>query len=136
MITSFPLLDVFFTILWVFLALLWIGVIFVVIVDLFTSDDVGGVAKALWFVFIIFFPVIGVVLYLLVRGTKMAHRRTERAAGRQPFHEWFERDVDRTRSSGNTSAAEELERLTNLKDRGAITEDEFNRLKARVVGSA
>lgn len=129
----FPLFDAFLTILWIFLFVLWIWLVISVTIDVFASHDLSGVAKALWFLVILFFPLLGVVMYLLLRGQHMAQRRSQRvAAAERAYQEWF----DRVSHASHGSVADELEKLAGLRDRGVITEDEFNQQKLRLVGAS
>lgn len=126
----FPLLDTFFAILWFFLFILWIWLVISVLGDVFASPDLGGLAKGLWVLAIVFFPLIGVFAYVLMRGAGMSLRRSERA--RRAEHElrgW----IDQTRREWGTSVADEVEKLAGLRDRGVITEEEFNRQKERLL---
>ena len=75
---SYPLLNVFWTMFEFFLGVIWIWIVIMVFIDIFCSHDLSGGAKALWFVFVLFIPVIGVLVYLIARGGSMS----ERAAGR------------------------------------------------------
>lgn len=127
---SYPLVDTFLTILWVFLFVFWIWTLLTVVIDIFRSQDIGGFSKAIWFLFILFLPLVGVVVYLIARGHGMA-RRSERQkeAAKGAYEDWI-RSV-----AGSTSVADELEKLANLRDRGVITEDEFRRQKDRLVGT-
>ena len=79
---SYPLLGAFWTILEIFLWVLWIWVLIYVFIDIFRSRDLSGWAKALWFIFVLFIPMIGVLVYLIARGGKM-HQRAEREAQQQ-----------------------------------------------------
>ena len=76
--SSYPLLNIFWTMLIFFLWVIWIWILIMVFIDIFRSHDLSGGAKALWFVFVLFIPVIGVLVYLIARGSSMS----ERAAGR------------------------------------------------------
>jgi hypothetical protein len=129
--TSYPLLDAFWTILWIFLFVFWIWTLITVVIDIFRSHDMGGVSKALWFLFILFVPLLGVILYLIFRGGDMARRAERRAEATQDAYENWIRSVA---GNGSKSVADELEKLASLRDRGVITEDEFNRQKAQLVG--
>ena len=71
---DYPLLGVFWTMLWWFLWIAWIVLLFRVIVDIFRSHDLGGFAKALWVIFVIVVPFLGVFVYLIARGHAMADR--------------------------------------------------------------
>jgi len=127
---SYPLLGAFLTVLWVFLFVFWIWTLITVVMDIFRSSDLGGGAKALWFLFIVFLPVLGVLVYLIARGGGMARRAERRFDANQAATEDWIRSV-----AGNEphSVADELEKLAALRERGVITEDEFDRQKARLV---
>ena len=76
--SSYPLLNIFWTMLIFFLWIIWIWILILVIIDIFRSPDLSGGAKALWFLFVLFIPLIGVLVYLIARGGSMQ----ERSAGR------------------------------------------------------
>ena len=76
---SYPLLGAFWTILEIFLWVLWIWVLIYVFIDIFRSHDLSGWAKALWFIFVLFIPLIGVLVYLIARGGKMHERAVQQA---------------------------------------------------------
>ena len=125
---SYPLLGAFWTILEIFLWVLWIWVLIYVFIDIFRSRDLSGWAKALWFVFVLFIPLIGVLVYLIARGGKMHERAMQEA--RQQDQE-FRRYVQDAASSG--TPADQLTKLADLRDRGIITPEEFEREKAKVL---
>ena len=125
---SYPLLGAFWTILEIFLWVLWIWVLIYVFIDIFRSRDLSGVAKALWFLFVLFIPLIGVLVYLIARGDKM-HQHAEQEAQQQD--QAFRSYVQDAAGSGNT--ADQLAKLADLRDRGVITADEFEREKAKVL---
>jgi hypothetical protein len=130
--TSYPLLDAFLTILWIFLFVFWIWILVAVVIDIFRSHDMGGVAKALWFLFILFIPLFGVLIYLIARGPGMAERQHHRvAADQREYENWI-----RTTAGTQQSTADELEKLASLRDRGVISNEEFNQQKARLVGGS
>ncbi len=125
-----PLLDAFLTIFWIFIWIMWIFLLIRVISDVFRSHDLGGSAKAAWTFVLIFFPLIGVLVYLVARGDGL-HQREIRAsqANREAVRDYL------NRSAGTTgSTADELTRLADLRDRGVLTEEEFQRMKLRLVG--
>ena len=128
--TSYPLLDAFLTIVWIFLFVFWIWVLVAVVLDIFRSHDIGGWAKALWFVFILFLPLFGVLVYLIFRGPGMAERHQRQAAADQKD---FEQYIRTTAGSSSGSVADELEKLASLRDRGVISNEEFAQQKARLV---
>jgi membrane protein implicated in regulation of membrane protease activity len=125
---SYPLLGAFWTILEIFLWVLWIWVLIYVFIDIFRSRDLSGWAKALWFVFVLFIPLIGVLVYLIARGGKM-HERAVREAQQQD--QAFRAYVQE--AAGPQTSAEQLAKLADLRDRGVITPEEFEREKAKVL---
>ena len=127
---SYPLLGAFWTILEIFLWVLWIWVLIYVFIDIFRSHDLSGWAKALWFIFVLFIPLIGVLVYLIARGGSMQERAQQQA--RQQDQE-FRRYVQD--AAGSQTPAEQLTKLAELRDRGVITADEFERQKAKVLSS-
>ncbi len=72
--SSYPLLNIFWTILEIFLWVIWFWILITVFIDIFRSPDLSGAAKALWFLFVLFIPLIGVVVYLIARGGSMNER--------------------------------------------------------------
>ena len=76
--SSYPLLNIFWSMLFFFLWVIWIWVLIMVFIDIFRSHDLSGVAKAVWFVFVLFIPLIGVLVYLIVRGGSMGERAADR----------------------------------------------------------
>ena len=125
---DYPILNVFWTILMVFLWVLWFWVLITVFIDLFRSRDLSGWAKALWFVFILVLPLIGVLVYLIARGGKM-HEHAARDARQQEAE--FRSYVQE--AAGSQSPADQLAKLADLRDRGVITADEFDREKAKIL---
>jgi len=127
---SYPLLGAFWTILEIFLWVLWIWVLIYVFIDIFRSRDLSGWAKALWFIFVLFIPLIGVLVYLIARGDKMHERAVQQAQQQDAQARAYIQDVA---GSGNT--ADQLTKLAELRDRGVITADEFEREKAKVLAT-
>jgi membrane protein implicated in regulation of membrane protease activity len=127
---SYPLLGAFWTILEIFLWVLWIWVLVYVFIDIFRSRDLSGWAKALWFVFVLFIPLIGVLVYLIARGGKMHERAVQQA---QQQDREVRRYIQETASQG--TPADQLTKLAELRDRGVITADEFDREKAKVLAA-
>ena len=125
---SYPLLGVFWTILEIFLWVIWFWILITVFIDIFRSQDLSGGAKALWFIFVLFLPLIGVLVYLIARGSKM-HEHAERQA--QAQEQEFRSYVQEAASSGNT--ADQLAKLADLRDRGVITAEEFDREKSKIL---
>jgi hypothetical protein len=129
--SSYPLLDAFWTILEVFLWVIWIWILITVFADIFRSHDLSGWAKALWFLFVLLIPMIGVIVYLIARGGSMHDRAARQAAQRDQAFRDYVRHTAAAPSPANT--AEQLEKLASLRDRGVISSDEFDREKAKVL---
>lgn len=125
--TSYPLLDIFLSMLYFFLWMLWIFLVIRVIMDIFASDDMSGVSKGIWVALVILLPLVGVLAYLVVRGGRMRERqqRAEQAAD-QAFR-------DRVQEAAGTSPASELSKLADLRQRGVISDAEFAREKERIL---
>jgi membrane protein implicated in regulation of membrane protease activity len=125
---SYPLLGAFWTILEIFLWVLWIWVLIYVFIDIFRSHDLSGWAKALWFIFVLFIPLIGVLVYLIARGGSMQERAQQQAQ---------QADKDARayiqQAAGSPSTADQLSKLADLRERGVITADEFEREKAKIL---
>ena len=127
--SSYPLLNVFWTMLEFFLWVIWIWILIWVFLDIFRSHDLSGWAKALWFIFVLFIPLIGVLVYLIARGGKM-QERAERDAQRQDEDT---RAYIQQAAGSSASSADQLAKLADLRDRGVITADEFAREKAKIL---
>ncbi|HSL56563.1 MAG TPA: SHOCT domain-containing protein [Acidimicrobiales bacterium] len=123
--------QVFFSLLWFFLFFIWIWLLISVFGDIFRSRDLSGVAKAIWVVFVIVLPYLGVFLYLIIRGNKMSENAVAQAQAQEAAFRDYVRDAAGT---GSTSTADELTKLAALRDQGVIDEAEFARMKAKLVG--
>jgi putative oligomerization/nucleic acid binding protein/phospholipase D-like protein len=126
--TNYPILDAFWTILMIFLWVLWFWVLITVMIDLFRSHDLSGWAKALWFVFILIIPLIGVLVYLIARGDKMHEHAVRQAQLQDQQVRSYVQDA-----AGPQSSADQLAKLADLRDRGVITADEFDREKEKIL---
>jgi putative oligomerization/nucleic acid binding protein/phospholipase D-like protein len=129
--SSYPLLDVFWTIFLFFLWVMWFWILISVFIDVFRSRDLSGGGKALWFLFVLLIPLIGVLVYLIVRGGSMHERAVQQA---QQQDQAF-RDYVQSAAQTPASSADQLEKLASLRDRGVITPQEFDREKAKVLTS-
>ena len=130
--SSYPLLNIFWTIFELFLWIIWIWILIWIFIDIFRSRDLSGWAKALWFLFVLFIPLIGVLVYLIVRGGSM-HERAAQDAQRQDKE--FRQYVQQAAASAPASTADQLSKLADLRDRGVISAEEFEREKAKVLGA-
>jgi len=126
---DFPILGLFWTILWFFIWVAWLILLFKVIFDIFRSRDMGGFAKALWVIFVVILPWLGVLIYLIARGRGMAGRDLESA---QQSEQAFRQYVQQT-AGGATSTADQLSKLADLKAQGVLTDAEFEQQKARLL---
>ena len=122
--------ELLWSMLWFTLFFIWIWILISVVSDVFRSDDLNGWGKALWAIFIIVLPYLGVFVYLIARGSKMQERNIKSMQAAQAAQADYIRSVA---GSSTTSTVDELQRLTELKDKGAITEDEFAALKAKAL---
>jgi hypothetical protein len=127
---DYPLLNIFLTMMWFFLWVVWLMLVFQVIVDLFRDDAVSGWAKAGWTIFVIVLPLLGVFVYLIVRGEGMGRR--EVAARRERESRYYEA-AERRATDRTTGQADELTRLADLKNHGELTVEEYERAKAKVL---
>ena len=127
---SYPLLGAFWTVFEIFLWIIWIWILIYVFIDIFRSHDLSGGAKALWFIFVLFIPLIGVLVYLIARGGEMQQRAQQQA---QQQDQEVRRYIQQTANEGNS--ADQLAKLADLRDRGVITADEFDREKAKILAA-
>jgi ABC-type multidrug transport system fused ATPase/permease subunit len=130
--SSYALLDLFLTMLYFFLFIIWIWLLITVFIDVFRSRDMGGGAKALWVIFVILLPFLGVFVYLIARGGKMHERAAAEAAQQQKA---FDSYVRQTAGTEGTDSASQLAKLADLKSQGVITDAEFEAQKAKVLAS-
>ncbi len=124
-----PLFDLFWAMLWFFLLFAWIWLLISVFIDIFRSDDMGGWGKAAWTIFVIIIPLLGVLIYLIVRGGSMQQRRVDEAnAKQQATNEYI-----RSASAGGEDVADQLTKLGSLHDSGALTDAEYESQKAKLL---
>ena len=122
--------EVLWSFVWFTLFFIWIWLLITVFGDIFRSDDLGGFAKTIWIIFVIFVPYLGVFVYLIARGKGMAERNVKAIQAQQDAERAYIQSVAGT---STTSPADEIARLTELRDKGSITEDEFQKLKAKAL---
>jgi hypothetical protein len=125
---DYPLLNVFLSMLYFALFFMWIWIAVMVVVDIFRSHDLGGFAKALWFLFVILIPFLGVFIYLVARGGKMHERQLADATAQQQA---FDQYVQQT--AGAADVPSQIEKLAALRDQGVISPDEFEAQKAKLL---
>jgi hypothetical protein len=120
-----PLLDLFWAMLWFFLFFIWLMLLFRIFGDIFRSDDMGGWAKAFWTLFVVVLPVLGVLVYVIARGQGMAERDMQQYQAAEAANQQYIKQA-----AGTTSAADELGKLAALRERGVISNEEFEAQKA------
>jgi uncharacterized membrane protein YcjF (UPF0283 family) len=128
---TFPLLNIFWSMLEFFLFVLWIWLLIYIFMDIFRSHDMGGFAKAIWVLFVIVLPFLGVLVYLIARGGSM-HERAEKQSEAQ--QKAFDDYVKRAAGSSGGNSADELAKLADLKSKGILTDAEFEAQKAKILG--
>jgi hypothetical protein len=122
--------QVFWSMLWFFLFFIWIWLLISLFGDIFRSADLSGGAKAMWTIFIIILPFLGVLVYLIVRGNSMQERALKQAADQEAQFRGY---VQTVAASGGGGSADELAKLADLRDRGVISEDEFQAAKVKAL---
>ena len=127
---DYPILGLFWTMLIFFLWFAWIILLFRVFVDIFRSRDLHGFSKALWSIFVLLVPFLGVFIYLIARGHSMADRDYEQAKAQEQA---FQTYVQQAAGTGG-GTADELTKLAQLKDQGVISDAEFDQQKAKLLG--
>lgn len=130
MLATFGVGQVLISMIWFFLFIMWIMLLFNIFGDIFRSKDLSGVAKTLWLIFVIVTPYLGAFVYLIARGGKMAENQVAAVQAQDAAMQEYIRSAAGT----SASAADELARLADLKDKGVIDDAEFARLKSKVVG--
>jgi Short C-terminal domain len=125
---DYPILGLFWSMLVLFLWIAWFVLLFRVFADIFRSDDLGGWGKAIWLIFTILVPFLGVFVYVIARGNGMTQRSVEAA---QQNEADFRAYVQDTAASGGT--ADQLAKLAKLRDDNVISADEFEREKAKLL---
>jgi hypothetical protein len=125
---QYPLLDAFFTMMWFFLWILWIFLVIRILFDIFGSEDLRGWGKAGWTIFVIVLPFLGVFCYLIARGHKMRDRQVHQAQAQDEAFRAYVRDA-----AASNGSADELGKLAGLRDRGVISEEEFQQGKAKLL---
>ncbi|WP_328299999.1 SHOCT domain-containing protein [Streptomyces sp. NBC_00435] len=128
---DYPLLNLFWTMLWLFLWVMWFFLLFKVITDIFRDHDLHGWGKAGWLILVLLLPYIGVLVYLIVRGHGMGKRDLKQA---QENEKAFQDYVQKAAGGGtHHSPAEELAKLSSLKEKGDLTQEEFDQAKQKLL---
>ena len=126
---DYPFLSVFWSMMIFFLWIVWIMALFHVFADIFASHELGGFAKALWLIFVVFLPFLGVFVYLIARGDNMAQHAKERAEAQDAAMKDYVREAAGT----GGGPADQIAQLAALRDSGAITPAEYESGKAKIL---
>jgi Short C-terminal domain/Phospholipase_D-nuclease N-terminal len=126
MAADYPFLDVLWTMILFFAWVAWIWIVITVFIDLFRRHDIGGWAKAAWVVFVIVLPFLGVLIYLIAQHDGMRERSTRQAEDQQAAFDQYVRET-----AGGSAA--EIAKAKELLDAGAITQEEFETIKAKAL---
>jgi hypothetical protein len=116
--------DFMLGVLWIFFFVIWIWLLIMVFSDIFRRHDIGGGAKALWVIFVLFIPYLAAFIYLISQGRGMAQRGQEAQAAQ----------VDQLKQQMGYSTADELQKIEALKDSGKLTDAEYQQLRAKALG--
>ena len=122
--------EVMVEIIWFMLLVAWFWLLIVIIGDLFRDQGLSGMAKGLWCIYLIVLPWVGVLTYLLVRGHSMGERTSRAAAENDKAFRAYVREA----ASSSNGVADELAKLTDMRDRGVISPTEYEAAKAHVLG--
>jgi ABC-type multidrug transport system fused ATPase/permease subunit len=127
--SSYPFLDVLWTMFIFFLWVIWFWLLFTVFVDVFRRHDIHGGKKTLWLIFVIILPFLGVFIYIITQNDGMTQRNIERAQAQRAQLDNYVRE---TASGG---AAAEIANAKTLLDQGTITQAEFDAIKQKALAS-
>jgi hypothetical protein len=128
MLAAWQVGEVFWSFLWFSLFFIWIWLLISVFADIFRSDDLGGWGKALWSLFVIVLPYLGVFVYLIARGHSMGERTAKQMQAQEAATQAYIRDA-----AGSSSSVDEIAKAAALRDSGTITEEEFSAIKAKAL---
>jgi general stress protein CsbA len=128
---DYPFLNILWTMIIFFAWVAWIWILVVILIDVFRRRDESGWVKALWVIFLIVLPFIGVLVYLIVNHDGMAERSAQQAKTQQAQMDDYVRSV----AGSGGGAAGEIEKAKQLLDSGAITQQEFDQLKAKALAT-
>ena len=129
--TQYPFLSVMWTLLVIFAWVIWFWLLITVFADLFRRHDISGWVKALWIIFVIILPFLGVLIYLIAESKGMAERNQKQAQAAQADFDSYVKTV-----ASQSDPTEQIAKGKQLLDSGAITQAEFDALKAKALGSA
>ncbi|HET8755428.1 MAG TPA: SHOCT domain-containing protein [Solirubrobacteraceae bacterium] len=126
MAADYPFLDVFWSMIIFFFWVIWIWIVVTVLIDIFRRHDIGGFAKAAWVIFVVVLPWLGVLIYLIAQHDGMRERSIKQAQDQKQAFDQYVREA-----AGGS--ADEISKAKQLLDSGAITQAEFETLKAKAL---
>jgi hypothetical protein len=126
MAADYPFLDVLWSMIIFFFWVIWIWIVITVLIDIFRRDDIGGGSKALWTIFVVILPWVGVLVYLIAQHDGMRQRSVQQAQAQKQEFDSYVREA-----AGGS--ADQIAKAKQLLDSGAITQDEFATLKAKAL---
>jgi Phospholipase_D-nuclease N-terminal len=129
--TSYPFLEVFWTMLIFFAFVIWIWILITVLIDIFRRHDTSGFAKVLWIIFIIVLPYLGVFVYLIVEHTGMTERAVKQQEAAQSQMDKYVQSV-----AAQTDPAEQIAKAKGLLDAGTISQTEFDQIKQKALAAS
>jgi hypothetical protein len=129
--TSYPFLEVFWTMLIFFAFVIWIWILITVLIDIFRRHDTSGFAKVLWIIFIIVLPYLGVFVYLIVEHRGMTERAIKQQQSAQQQMDQYVQSV-----AAKTDPAEQIAKAKQLLDGGTITQTEFDQIKQKALAAS
>ncbi len=124
-----PILDLFWTMFMIFLWVVWIWLLITIFIDIFRDKELNGFAKAMWILFVLVLPFLGVLVYVIVRGTSMHERQAQQAANREEAAVAYIQET----AGSDTGSADEITKLVQLHKDGVLTDDEFAAQKAKAL---
>jgi hypothetical protein len=129
--TSYPFLEVFWTMLIFFAFVIWIWILITVLIDIFRRHDTSGFAKVLWIIFIIVLPYLGVFVYLIAEHKGMTERAIKQQEAAQSQMDKYVQSV-----AAQTDPAEQIAKAKGLLDSGTITQTEFDQIKQKALAAS
>jgi hypothetical protein len=127
---DYPFLEVMWTMFVFFAFIIWFWILITVFADIFRRRDTSGFSKVLWIIFVIVAPYLGVFVYLIANHDGMTERNIEKAQAQQAQMDQYVKSV-----AGSGGAAAEIEKAKGLLDSGAITQAEFDAMKAKALSA-
>jgi hypothetical protein len=124
-----PLLDFFWTMFMIFLWVVWIWLLITIFIDIFRDKELNGFAKAMWILFVLVLPFLGVLVYVIVRGNSMHERQAQQAARSEEAAVAYIQEA----AGSDTGSADEIAKLAQLHKDGVLTDDEFAAQKAKAL---